>query len=143
MASARRVAMRAFGALSIRMYRASGGRLMGSMGGTRVLLLTVAGRKTGVKHTTVVAFIEDGGRFVVAGSAGGSPSEPQWFRNLRSADRAEIEVGPRRLGAAVAVAAPDEREVLWRQLVGQAPSFAAYQAKLDRVIPLAILTPTP
>ena len=45
-------------------YRASGGRAMGSpVRGVPVLLLTVAGCKSGVEHTAV-SYFEDAGRFV-------------------------------------------------------------------------------
>ena len=96
MADVQRTIVRAVGTLTTQLYRWSNGRLMGKVRGVRVLLLTVAGRKTGVEHTTAVSYFEDAGRFVVTGSAGGSPSEPQWFKNLRHADRAVIE--PRSTG---------------------------------------------
>jgi deazaflavin-dependent oxidoreductase (nitroreductase family) len=142
MADVQRLMMRAAGALNIRIYRASGGRLLGKVRGVPVLLLTVAGRRTGVAHTTPVSYFEDGGRFVVTGSAGGAASEPQWFRNLRRADHAVIEVGSRRVDVAVAIAGPQEREVFWAQLLARAPFFAKYQAKVEREIPMAVLTPT-
>jgi deazaflavin-dependent oxidoreductase (nitroreductase family) len=115
---------------------------MGKVRGVRVLLLTVAGRKTGVEHTTAVSYFEDAGRFVVTGSAGGSPSEPQWFKNLRRADRAVIEVGPTRIDVAVEIVGPEEHKILWNKLVAVAPFFAKYQTKVKREIPMAILTPT-
>jgi deazaflavin-dependent oxidoreductase (nitroreductase family) len=133
---------RAMSALNNALYRASGGRLMGKVKGVPVLLLTAPGRKTGAEHTTPVLYIEDNDRFVVTGSAGGAAAEPQWFRNLRNADRAVIEVGRRRIPVSVAVATPDEREVLWQRLLKVAPFFANYQTKTDREIPMAILTPT-
>ena len=143
MANVQRLLMRAFGGLNIGLYRASGGRLMGKVRGVPVLLLTVAGRKTGAMHTTPVSYFEDDGRFIVTGSAGGSASEPQWFRNLRKADLAQIEVGPRRIPVRVAIADTGERDVLWSKLLAHAPFFADYQAKVERQIPMAILTPTP
>jgi deazaflavin-dependent oxidoreductase (nitroreductase family) len=135
--------MRAMGALNIRVYRASSGRVMGKVRGVPVLLLTVAGRKTGVKHTTPVAYLEDDGRFVVTGSAGGAPNDPQWFRNLRAADRAVIEVGDRKIDVAVTIAGSDEHKILWHKLLARAPFFANYQAKVEREIPMAVLTPVP
>jgi hypothetical protein len=42
----------------------------------------------------------------------------------------------------VAIAGPDEHGVLWEQLLARAPFFANYQAKVERQIPMAILTPT-
>lgn len=105
-------------------------------------MLTVAGRKTGVPRTTAVSYIEDAGRYVVTGSAGGARSEPQWFRNLRNADKAVIEVGRRRMDVTVAVAEAEEGRALWERLVGRAPFFAKYQNKVEREIPMAVLTPT-
>lgn len=134
---------RAFGTLSIRLYRWSNGHLMGKVRGIRVLLLTVAGRKTGVEHTTAVSYFEDSGSFVVTGSAGGSPSEPQWFKNLRNADRAVIEVGSTRIDVTVEIAGPEEHSILWNKLIAVAPFFAQYQSKVEREIPMAILKPTP
>jgi F420H(2)-dependent quinone reductase len=108
-----------------------------------VLLITVAGRKTGAKHTTAASYFEDEGRFVVTGSGGGSPSEPQWFKNLRHADRAVIEVGPTRIDVTVEIAGPDERNILWNKLIAVGPFFAKYQTTVEREIPMGILTPTP
>lgn len=141
MASFQRTAMRAGGAVITWLYRVSGGRVMGRIQGVPVLLLTVAGRKSGVEHTTAVSYFRDGGAFVVTGSAGGAAAEPQWFRNLRQADRAVIEVGPKRMEVTVSVAGPDEHKVLWEKLVTAAPLFGKYQAKVERQIPMAVLTP--
>lgn len=143
MANVQRAIMRAFGTLSIQLYRWSNGRILGKVRGVRVLLLTVAGRKTGVEHTTSVAYFEDGGSFIVTGSAGGSASEPQWFRNLRHADRAVVEVGSTRIDVTVEIAGAEEHSVLWNKLIAVAPFFARYQTKVEREIPMAILKPTP
>ena len=142
MADFQRLVMRAVGALNVKVYRASGGRLLGNVRGVPLLLLTVAGRNTGVQHTTAVSYLDDGGRYVVTGSAGGAASEPQWFRNLRRAEHAVIEVGSQRLDVLVKIAGPQERKALWERLVVAAPFFATYQAKVEREIPMAILTPT-
>lgn len=142
MADVQRLVMRGASALNVRVYRKSGGRLMGRVRGVPVLLLTVAGRKTGHPHTTPVSYFEDGGHFVVTGSAGGAAAEPQWFRNLRGADRAVIEVGRSRMDVTVAIAEPEEHKVLWQKLLTRAPFFAKYQAKVEREIPMAVLTPT-
>ena len=116
---------------------------MGKIRGVPVLLLTVPGRKTGVEHTTAVSYFKDGGSFVVTGSAGGAASDPQWFRNLRRADQAVIEVGPKRIDVSVSIAGAEEHKVLWAKLVATAPSFAKYQNKVEREIPMAVLRPLP
>jgi deazaflavin-dependent oxidoreductase (nitroreductase family) len=135
--------MRTLSRITVALYRATGGRIGGRMGGVPVLLLTVAGRRTGVAHTTSVSYFLEGDRYVVTGSAGGSPKEPQWFRNLRAASAAQIEVGPRKLAVSVSIAEGAERDALWQKLLTHAPSFAAYQAKVERQIPMAVLAPKP
>jgi deazaflavin-dependent oxidoreductase (nitroreductase family) len=132
--------MRAGTAAMVWLYRVSGGRVMGSARGIPVLLLTVAGRTTGALHTTPVSFFEDEGSLVVTGSGGGSASEPQWFRNLRHADRAVVEVGKQRYDVTVAIVAPEAHDVMWERLLIHAPSFASYQRKVEREIPMATLT---
>jgi deazaflavin-dependent oxidoreductase (nitroreductase family) len=143
MANVQRTMMPVAGRLNTRLYRWSGGRLMGKMAGVRVLLLTVAGRNTGVEHTTAVSYFEDAGSYVVTGSGGGSVADPQWFQNLRYADRAVIEVGPKRVEVSVTIAGPEERKVLWAELIVIAPAFARYETKVERGIPMAVLTPAP
>jgi deazaflavin-dependent oxidoreductase (nitroreductase family) len=135
--------MRAGNGLAVFLYRRSNGRIGGTArGGTRVLLLTVPGRKSGTPHTTPISYFEDEGRYVVSGTAGGSKQDPQWIRNLRAATRAHVELGPRHLDVDVHVASGAERDRLWREIVlARAPFFATYEDKSGRVIPVAVLTP--
>lgn len=135
--------MRAGNRLAVFLYRRSNGRLGGTArGGARVLLLTVPGRKSGIPHTAPVSYFEDKGGYVVTGTAGGSKQDPQWFRNLRAASRAQVELGSRHLDVEVHVASGAERDRLWREVVvARVPSFAAYEDKSGRVIPVAVLTP--
>lgn len=123
-------------------YRASKGRLANkAAGGSPVLLLTVAGRRTGELHTVPVAYFRHAGSYVVIGSAGGDAAEPQWFRNLRAADQATVEVGTEKHEVAVAVVDGPERDAIFTDVVSQAPSFADYETKSGRPMPVATLTP--
>jgi deazaflavin-dependent oxidoreductase (nitroreductase family) len=134
--------MRGATALHTRRYRKSKGAKANTIKGMPLFLLTVPGRKTGTPHTTPVCFFDDDGAWVVCGSAGGQPAEPQWFRNLRAADSAIVEIGGRTASVSVRIVdAGEERERLWQRLVSLAPFFAGYQKKTDRLMPLAVLTP--
>ena len=141
MARARTRVQRTVGRINVALYRASGGRIGGRVMGLPVLLLTLAGRRSGTLHTTPVSYLPDGDRYVVTGSGGGSASEPQWFRNLRAASVAEIEVGARKLTVSVSIADGPDRDALWQTLTARTTNFAKYQAKVDRQIPMAVLTP--
>lgn len=137
-------AMRAGNTVAVSLYRRTGGRVGGSAKGVDVLLLTVAGRRTGKPHTVPVAYLEHGSGYIITGSGGGMSDEPQWFRNLRATDRAEVEIGRRRNPVVSRVAEGAERDELWQEVVlARAPFFVKYQEKSGREIPVALLTPSP
>lgn len=129
-------------ALAVRLYRRSSGRIGGSAKGIQVLLVTVRGRRTGAPRTTPVAYFDLDGGYLVCGSGGGMATEPQWFRNLRRADRAEVRVGDDFRDVTVRVPDSPERDRIWEEIVlARAPFFAKYEQKSDRIIPIAYLTP--
>ena len=78
-------------------YRRSGGRVLGRMGGQPVLLLQTTGRRSGLTRTTPVQYLADGDTFVVVASNAGAARPPAWYLNLRADPHAQIR---RRCGAA-------------------------------------------
>ena len=131
-------------AAAVWMYRRTGGKVGGrARGGSPVLLLTVAGRRSGTPHTVPVAYVERDGVYYLAATAGGQPKEPQWVRNLRAASTAIIEVARERRTMSVDVLRGAESDAAWRDIiVASYPSFAPYEAKSGRRIAVARLTPT-
>ena len=127
---------------SVWLYRTSKGRIAGkSKGGSPVLILTVNGRKSGQPFSAPVAYFERDGGWLVVGSAGGSPQEPQWFKNLRATDHAVVELGDERRDVAVRVLDGAERDQAFDQVLTENPGFAAYEQKSGRTMPVALLTP--
>lgn len=141
MASLIKTLMRGGNRAHVALYRRTGGRRFNTVKGLPVALLTVNGRKTGTPHTTPMAYFDHEGGWLVVGSAGGMPSDPQWFRNLRQADRARLQIGDRDREVAVHVAEGAEQDVLWAKVTSQAPFFEKYRTKAGRTIPVAVLTP--
>lgn len=135
--------MRGASKLAVGVYKVSGGKVGGKgSGGVRVLLLTVAGRRTGQPHTTAVGYFDHAGGHLVVGSAGGLPHDPQWFRNLRSASSAEVQIGRRVVPVAIRELKGAERDAAWKDVVlVQCPAFGKYEQKTSRTMPLALLTP--
>jgi hypothetical protein len=76
-------------------FRANEGRVGGYFDGATVLLLHTTGRRTGREHVTPAVYLSDGDRWVVIGSKGGAPADPDWVRNLEANAEATIEVGCR------------------------------------------------
>src|SRR5262245_16043589 len=100
------------------LYRRFDKPIFRTAAGIPILLITVAGRKSGTPYTTPVGYFMDGSDYVVCGSAGGAKDDPQWFKNLRHADRAHVEVGDEEFGVAVRVVADGaERDRLMARLV--------------------------
>ena len=120
-------------------YMATGGRAGKRIAGMPVLMLTTVGRKSGKRRTVPLTYFEDGDAIVLVASYGGRPHNPAWFENLVAAGEGEVVIGRerRRLGARRAT--HDERSRLWPRIVAVYSGYAAYQAKTDREIPLALL----
>ncbi|KRE43626.1 hypothetical protein ASG74_01940 [Knoellia sp. Soil729] len=123
------------------LYRRFSAPAFRRMAGLPVLLLTVRGRRSGREITTPVCYIESDGGYAVTGSAGGSDAEPQWFRNLRAAPTATIEVGDSRHVVTVRILDGEERDALWRRFAAEGTTFGGYEEKTERRIPVALLTP--
>jgi F420H(2)-dependent quinone reductase len=128
-------------AIHIFLYRLTGGKFGGKMGGNEVLLLNAVGRKSGKQRTNPVMFIRDGGAYVITASAGGAPSNPDWYYNLRAHPQTTIQVMEQRINVTASEADPSERERLWAKLISQSPQFKGYETKTTRKIPMVILYP--
>ncbi len=123
-------------------YRASGGRLGGRFpGGAPVLLLTTIGRRSGQPQTAPLLYLEDGDGYVVVASKGGMSHHPLWYKNLEARPDVEIEVRRRKLPMRARRASAEEKAALWPRLVAMYPSYADYQARTTRDIPVVILSP--
>lgn len=108
----------------------------------RALLLTVPGRRTGVPRSTCVAYLETPDGYVVWGTGSGARTDPDWFRNLRRATKAEVRIGARRFTATPRELKGAERDAVWNDvIVAQLPSVQRYARKAGRTIPVALLAP--
>ena len=125
------------------LHRRAGGRL-DAFGDTTVLMITSPGRRTGTPRSTTVRYLDHDGGFLVWGTGGGAPREPDWFRNLRHTPRARIEIGTTGQEVVAEEVGGAERDRLWRDVVlARAPGVARYERKAGRVIPVALLRPVP
>ncbi len=128
--------------VSVWVYRTSGGRIGSkARGGSPVMILTVAGRRSGTPFSNPVAYFERDGGWLVVGSAGGLPEDPQWFRNLRATDTAGVDLRDQHHDVAVRVLEGEERDDAFAQVLRENPSFGAYEGKAGRPMPVAHLTP--
>jgi deazaflavin-dependent oxidoreductase (nitroreductase family) len=90
---------------------------------------------------TPLLYLRDGDNLVLVASKGGAPKHPVWFLNLEANPDVEVEVGRTRERRRARSATPEERERLWSKVVEMYSSYADYQTKTAREIPLVILEP--
>ena len=122
-------------------YERSGGREANTLRdtGIPIILVTMRGNKTG--HTRKIALmrVEHEGSYALVASMGGAPKNPVWFDNL-VADPTSVTIqdGPEPFAVTVRELTGDERATWWDRAVSVFPTYADYQAKTARRIPVLL-----
>src|SRR3989442_2251543 len=82
-----------FGEEHVQRYRETGGEVGHRWKrGSKILLLTTKGRKSGEPRTKPLIYEQDGDRFVIVASKGGAPGDPDWYRNRPDDPNGELHV---------------------------------------------------
>jgi deazaflavin-dependent oxidoreductase (nitroreductase family) len=108
------------------------------------LLLTTIGRRTGERRERALPYYPDGDRYVVIGSNGGGPKDPDWVWNVRANSAAWVRVARRDIAVHAHVADGDEHQRLFDQITAGRDSLARYQERAStfgRRVPLVVLEP--
>jgi proline iminopeptidase len=129
-----------FGDEHVRVYRETGGAVGHDWRrGSKILLLTTRGRRTGEPRTTPLIYENADGAYVIVASKGGAPEHPGWYRNLAKDPEVEVQVRDDVFPARARTAEGEERERLWRLAAEQWPDYDSYQQRTDREIPVVVL----
>jgi len=128
---------------TIEEFHAKKGRGVG-MWGDHVVLMTAKGAKSGDLITTPLVCGRDGKDCIVVASKGGAPTDPTWFRNIKTNPEVELELptdgGTEKFKARARVVDDRaERDRLYAEMTKIWPSFADYQRRTDRLIPVVRL----
>ena len=108
--------------------------------GSKILLLTTTGRKSGKETTTPLIFAMDGDNPVIVASKGGAPEHPGWYKNLVANPAAEVQIKGDVFPVRARDAEGEERERLWKLMNVEWPHYEEYQQKTDREIPVVVLS---
>jgi len=129
-----------FGDEHVKRYRETGGE-EGHIWkkGSKILLLTTKGRKSGEPRTTPLIYENADGNYVIVASKGGTPENPGWYENLSKDPKVELQVKDEVFPARARTAEGEERERLWKLAAQQWPDYDEYQKKTDREIPVVVL----
>jgi deazaflavin-dependent oxidoreductase (nitroreductase family) len=93
----------------IQEFRAYAGKVGGPFAGKSLLLLHTIGAKSGQPRINPVACIRDGDCLVLIASKGGSPTNPDWYYNIRANPLVTVETGTEQFQARAAIVAEPER----------------------------------
>jgi len=128
----------------VELYEKSGGTQGTTLRdtGLPVIIVTHTGNKTGAVRKTPLMRVKDGANYVLVGSQGGAPNDPEWVYNLRAKPSVEIrdlkQVMPMRTRE---VTDDAERARLWDLAVAAFAPYADYQKKTARKIPVFVAEP--
>ncbi len=121
-------------------YRATGGRVGGSLPGVPpLLLLDHVGARSGKLRTTPLVYMPDGENLLIVASKGGHAKNPGWLHNLRAHPDTEVQIGRTRVKVRAREADPKERNRLWPLAAEYNPHWGRYRERTNREIPLVLL----
>lgn len=120
-------------------FRANEGKVGGFFEGAPLLLLHHTGAKTGIERVTPVMYQAVDGGYAVFASKAGADTDPHWFSNLLANPDATVEVGTAHVSVRARVAEGAERDRIWSRQKQERPTFAEYERKTTRVIPVVVL----
>lgn len=127
----------------IETFRANDGQMPNDLEKYPWMLLTTTGARSGTQRTVPLMFFERDDRFFIIASKGGAVAHPAWYHNLVAHPEVIAEYGgtydasPQTVTAAVLSGA--ERNDVFEWVAGLNATFAGYQARTERLIPVVEL----
>ena len=101
-----------------------------------MLLLHTIGARSGQEHVVPMRCLPDGDAFYVFGSAHGSDRDPDWAYNLRAHPDIAIELGTETIPVRAVELHGRQRDVVFARQAARFPTFADYEQRLTRTIPV-------
>lgn len=122
-------------------FRANNGKLSGQFENSRLVLVNTIGARSGKVRTIPLAYLREGDKVYIVGSAGGSDRHPAWYHNLLANPDISYEPGDAPVPARARLLDGEERDAAWTRIVAAMPFFGDYASKVARQIPVFVLEP--
>jgi deazaflavin-dependent oxidoreductase (nitroreductase family) len=113
----------------IEQFRSNAGQVGGQFEGMPMLLLHTTGAKSGAARINPLAYLEFEGRMFV------------WYYNLVAHPDVKVEVGTETHDVKAVVLSGEEHDRVYAEQSSRIGTFAEYQEKTSRVIPVVELVP--
>jgi F420H(2)-dependent quinone reductase len=123
-------------------YEASGGQRANTLRdtGIPIVVVTMRGHSSGKVRKIGLMRVEHAGEYALIGSYGGRQENPVWVNNLLADPHVTIQDGAESHSYRVREVFGEERDEWFRRGVAVFPSYADYQARTERVIPVFVAT---
>jgi deazaflavin-dependent oxidoreductase (nitroreductase family) len=128
--------MQAFNKSIVDEFRTNGGKVGGPFEGQDLLLLTTTGAKTGQPRLVPLSYLVIDGRMLLVGSLAGADYDPAWLHNLRATPRAHVDLGTDSYDVVTRELPPADRDATFPKVAAMEPTYAGYQKKTTRPIPV-------
>ncbi|MCX6398385.1 MAG: nitroreductase family deazaflavin-dependent oxidoreductase [Propionibacteriales bacterium] len=124
-------------------YEASGGAKANTLQGSKypIVVITSVGAKSGNLRKNPVMRVEKDGVYLAIASKGGAPDNPSWYDNFVANPEVDLQDGPEVKSYRARIAEGEERAQWWDLAVATWSTYASYQEKTDREIPVFVLEP--
>jgi F420H(2)-dependent quinone reductase len=109
--------------------------------GDPIVVITSVGAKSGNLRKNPVMRVERDGKYVAVASYGGGPKHPVWYYNFLAHPEVDLQDGPVKKTYRARLLQGDERADWWQYAVETWPTYASYEKKTDRQIPVFLLEP--
>ncbi len=109
--------------------------------GYPIVVITSRGAKSGLLRKNPVMRVERDGTYIAIASSGGDDEHPVWYFNFVAHPEVDLQDGAVRKTYRAELTTGAERAELWQYAVDTWPTYATYQQKTEREIPVFKLTP--
>jgi len=120
-------------------FRTHAGKVGGPFANATLLLLTTTGAKSGLPRTNPLVYFRDGSRYLIIASYAGAPDNPPWYYNLIANSNATVEMSTERFAVRAEILGEPERTTQYNRIAAAVRTFAEYQSKTTRTIPMLAL----
>ena len=127
-----------YGPFNAWVYRVSGGRLLGSFGGSDICVVKMTGVKSGKQRWVPLMYVPWKEGVVLVASMGGAPRHPVWYHNVVAHPEIEVNYRGKVMQLTARRASMDEKQEIWPTCVQHYPPYEQYQARTNRDIPVFI-----
>ncbi|MFF2554977.1 nitroreductase/quinone reductase family protein [Nocardia sp. NPDC058058] len=119
-------------------FRENSGKVGGAYAGGNLILLTTTGAKSGKAHTTPLGPLYRGDTMYVSSFI--EDKYPAWWYNIKANPQVTIELEDKTYRASGTVLEGSEYDEFAAWALAENPLLADFQSKVDRPIPLVVLT---